>query len=133
MLAADRIGRVAVMQRERCNGNRQAVRCRVERVQRGSAGGVDIVFDGLNLFDHRKAARRASRGIRYDRRRNKRVIEQAFVRPARLDPPVPREREIAEARISAIDGDRLGEFAGEVGGSDVQRPACHSKHHPLPS
>ena len=73
-----------------------------------------------------------SGGIRHDRRRSKRVIQQAFVRPAWLDPPVSREREIAEARITAIDRERLGKFAGEVGGSDVQRPACHSKHHPLP-
>lgn len=122
MLATDRIRRVAVMQCERRNRDRQAVRRRMERTQRGSAGGVDVVFDSLDLFNRRKAAQRASRGIRHDRRRCKRVIEQAFVRPAWLDPPVSREREIAKARISAIYRDRLGEFAGEVGRSDVQRP-----------
>src|SRR5580692_9187154 len=61
------------------------------------------------------------------------MIEQAFVRPAGLDPPVSRKREIAEAWIGTIDRDRLGKFAGEIGGSDVQRPTGHSKHHALPS
>ncbi len=133
MLAADRIRRVAVMQRERRNGNRQAVGRRMERVQCGSARRVDVVFDNVDLFDGRKAAQLASRGIQHDGWRGKRVIEQALVRPAWLDPPVSREREIAEAGITAIDRDRLGEFAGEIGRGDVQRPACHSKHHLLPS
>jgi hypothetical protein len=43
------------------------------------------------------------------------VIEQAFVWPARLDSTVSRKREIAETRITAIDLDLLGKFAGEVG------------------
>jgi hypothetical protein len=50
------------MQHERRNGNRQAVRGRTERVQRGSTGGVNVVFDSLDLCDRRKAAQRASGG-----------------------------------------------------------------------
>ena len=106
------------MEGERRNGE-QAIARRMQRVQRGSACGVDVVFDDIDLCDGRKAAQHVSRGIRHDRWCGKRVIEQAFVRPARLDSTMSREREIAETRITAIDRDLPGKFAGEVGRSDV--------------
>jgi hypothetical protein len=115
------------------NGSGQPIRRRMQSVQRGGARGVDVVLDNVELGDGRKVAQHASRGIRHDRWRSKCVIEQAFVGPPRLDSALSGEREIAETRIAAIDREGLGEFMGEVGRSYVQPPACHSKHHALPS
>ena len=75
MLAVDQIRCVAVMKGESPNGSELAIGRRKQRVQRGSARSVNVVFDRIDLYEAWKAAQHATRGVGHDRWRSKCVIK----------------------------------------------------------